>query len=79
MLLTEKRMSFGDRQRLKARSIMHVNEIRESLIPDEFARKVKVVHKYAKERRISCQENSYRQATSPPAGQQCPHAHFRQW
>lgn len=61
MLLTEKSMSFGDRQRLKIRNIAHDNEIRASLIPDEFARKVKVVHKYAKERRVSCQENSYRQ------------------
>ena len=54
-------MTIGGRQWLKTRNIAHDSEIRTSLMPDEFARKVKVVHKYAKERRVSCQENSYLQ------------------
>ncbi|KGF39845.1 hypothetical protein HMPREF2140_09185 [Hoylesella buccalis DNF00985] len=60
MLLAEKRMTFGSQQLIKIRNIMRMNEIHKSFMLGVFAPKIKVVCKYAKERRISCQENSLR-------------------
>ena len=37
---------------------MRINEIQKSLMLGVFAHKIKVVHKYAKERGVCCQENS---------------------
>ncbi len=39
---------------------MRMNEIQKSFMLGVFAPKIKVVCKYAKERRVSCQENSLR-------------------
>lgn len=58
MLLSEKRMTFGSQLLVKIRNAMRINEIQNSLVLGVFATKVKVVHKYAKERRVCCQENS---------------------
>lgn len=43
---------------VKIRNTMRINEIQKSLVLCVFAPKVKVVRKYAKERRVCCQENS---------------------
>lgn len=51
MLLAEKRMTFGSQLLAKIRNAMRMNEIQKSLMLGVFAPKVKVVHKYAKERR----------------------------
>lgn len=37
---------------------LFINHMQKSLIFGVFATKIKVVHKYAKERRVCCQENS---------------------
>ena len=58
MLLAEKRMTFGSQQLAKIRNVMCMNEIQKSLMLGVFATKIKVVRKYAKERRVCCQENS---------------------
>ena len=60
MLLAEKRMTFGSQLLVKIRNAMRINEIQKSLMLGVFATKIKVVHKYAKERRVCCQENSIR-------------------
>ena len=58
MLLAEKRMTFGSQLLVKIRNAMRINEIQKSLMLGVFATKIKVVHKYAKERGGCCQENS---------------------
>lgn len=37
---------------------LFINHMQKSLVFGVFATKIKVVHKYAKERRVCCQENS---------------------
>ena len=58
MLLPEKCMTLGNQQLVKIRNIMRINEIQKTLVLGVFATKIKVVRKYAKERRVYCQENS---------------------
>ena len=58
MLLAEKRMTFGSQPLVKIRNAMRINKIQKSLMLGVFATKIKVVHKYAKERGVCCQENS---------------------
>ena len=58
MLLAEQRMTFGSQPLVKIRNAMRINKIQKSLMLGVFATKIKVVHKYAKERGVCCQENS---------------------
>lgn len=51
-------MTFGSQLLVKIRNAVRINKIQKSLVLGVFATKVKVVHKYAKERRVCCQENS---------------------
>lgn len=51
-------MTLGNQQLVKIRNIMRINEIQKSFVLGVFAPKLKVVRKYAKERRGCCQENS---------------------
>ena len=51
-------MTLGNQQLVKIRNIMRINEIQKSFVLGVFAPKLKVVRKYAKERRVCCQENS---------------------
>ena len=44
---------------MKTRNMMRINEIQKSFMLGLFALNIQVVYKFAKERRVSCQENSH--------------------
>ena len=60
MLLAEKDVIKDWKTTKEIYKNLFINHMQKSLIFGVFATKIKVVHKYAKERRVCCQENSIR-------------------